>query len=468
MSELFLPSALARLRSAVVDAARKDFVGKRLGDVSSPFLVVDLDVLERNMTLMQSFCTANRLLLRPHAKLHKSRAFGAMQLEHGAVGMCVQKVSEAEQLCGMLDGASESGAAAAVRNLFISNEVIGAAKLRRVAKLAAYLHSGLDPASSRNTDDRYLAIAVDSASGVEQLAAMLRSERTFIHVLIEVNVGQNRGGCSPDLVGLAPVCAAIQAGCDVLVFGGLHAYHGGAQHIRTVEERERTIAHSVQLAQQAKNIVESLGLVVGIVTGAGTGTFFMHNANGLYGEVQPGSYLVMDRDYGENSVASATLSQRLTFEHALFLQCTVASCITDATGTRMVLDGGHKSAAIDCGGPAVAPFCFASDGNTTDEIPYVVADNGGDDHCILRLSNLNLVPRGASVVGPTTALELERLLRQRYGRVGETMWLVPGHCDPTFNLHDYVVCVRGLCAASNPRDVVVEDVVAVDGRGCQQ
>lgn len=487
MSELCLPSALARLRKAVVEAARKDFVGKRLVDIPSPFLVVDLDVMEKNMKLMQSFCTSKGLLLRPHAKMHKCRAFGAMQVRHGAVGMCVQKVSEAEQLSGMFDDEdiNDQGASAsspAVTNLFISNEAIGAAKLRRVAKLATFLHRGLQAATSHNKQERYLAIAVDSIEGVEQLAASLRSEGSFIHVLIEVNVGQHRGGCSPHHEHLAPLCAAIQAASDVLVFDGLHAYHGGAQHIRAVEEREATIAHSIQLAQQAKDIVEALGMPVSMVTGAGTGTYFMHDAHaGPYQEVQPGSYLVMDRDYGENSTTTSATSSSsscssgttTTFDHALFLQCTVGSCVTDAAtgGTRIVLDGGHKSAAIDCGGPAVAPFCLASSSSSassSDATPYVVAENGGDDHCILKCSSLNLVPRGGHPISPTTRVELQELVTQRFGRVGETIWLVPGHCDPTFNLHDYVLCVRGLVTSSQPRDVVVENVVSVDCRGCQQ
>lgn len=468
---------MATMRRVIAAAARKDFVGKTLAEVPTPFLVVDLDVLEKNMTSMQAFCNTNGLLLRPHAKMHKCRAFGAMQLRHGAVGMCVQKVSEAEQLSGMFDDPEScaSDTSAAVRNLFISNEIIGAAKLQRLAKLASFLHQGMTPSTSHNKCERYLAVAVDSVEGVQRLAEPLRREGTFVHVLIEVNVGQNRGGCPPTREALTPLCSAIQNNSDVLVFGGLHAYHGGAQHIRSVEERAATIAQSVQHAQDAKAIVEALGMPTGIVTGAGTGTFFLHGANELYGELQPGSYLVMDRDYGENATRhhNTTATPPPTFDHALFLQCTVGSCITDDVGTRLVLDGGHKSAAIDCGGPAVAPFCLRGDlgsavGFNAALLPYVVADNGGDDHCILRSSSLNVVPRGGNAVTAAVTSHAKDVLLQRYGRVGETLWLVPGHCDPTFNLHDYVVCVRGLTVSHLPRDVVVEDVVAVDCRGCQQ
>lgn len=458
-----LPAAITRMRREITEAARCDFVGKLLGDLPTPFLVVDMDVVERNLAAMQRYCSERKLLLRPHAKMHKSRTLSALQVRNGAIGMCVQKISEAEQLAGLFDEVERPDT---VRNLFISNEVTGMAKLRRVAHLAAFLHKGLDAATSHNRLDRYLAVAVDSVEGVVSLAEALREQPTFVHVLIEVNIGQSRGGCPPTVEALTPICTAICNAHDVLVFDGLHAYHGAAQHVRSVADRQAIMAHSIALAQQAKNIIEA-HMPVRIVTGAGTGTFFIEGNSNVYNEVQPGSYLVMDRDYGENGGGGGGEGAPPLFEHALYLQCTVGSYVDTADGSRIVLDAGHKSAAVDCGGPAVAPFCLRD--VHVDGVPYIVAENGGDDHCTLRSPCLKFLPsaRQAPPSAPQAAT-LEANLFKRYGCVGATLWLIPGHCDPTFNLHDYVICVRGLATAENPRAVVVEDVIAVDCRGCQQ
>jgi D-serine deaminase-like pyridoxal phosphate-dependent protein len=341
--------------------------GEPVEAIDTPALVIDLDAMEKNLAAMAAFARGHGVRLRPHAKMHKSAAIARLQMAAGAVGVCVQKTSEAEAL-----------ADAGIDDLYISNEVIDNGKLARVAALAARVR---------------LAIAVDSLVGVERLAAAMARSGATIEVFVEVDVGQGR-------CGIAPAAAA--------------------QHVRSVAEREAAAHRAAARARAAQAAIGALGIACRLVTGAGTGTFRFDVASGVWGEVQAGSYLFMDRDYADND-ADASAPR---FEHALFVKSRVIS----RGAAHAVIDAGHKSHAIDSGPPRLwqRPGTWAS---------------GGDEHGIVR------PPPGG---GPA---ELPAL--------GETVWLVPGHCDPTVNLHDRYVCVRGGLASG-----VVEAVWPIEARGC--
>ena len=206
-----------------------------------------------------------------------------------------------------------------------------------------------------------------------------------------------------------------------LRFAGLHAYHGSAQHLRGVGERRSAIAAAVAAAAHTRTLIEAAGLPVGLVTGAGTGTLVHEAASGVYGELQAGSFLFMDADYARNERESA----QPAFEHALFIKTQVIS----ARATLVVCDAGHKSHAIDSGLPLVHGL--------PPERALRFA-NGGDEHGIL-------YPEGP---------------KARLPALGRMLWLVPGHCDPTVNLHDHLIGVRGGLAHG-----VVERIIRVDARG---
>ena len=374
---------MTRTRAAAV-------VGASVNAIDTPALVIDLDAMQRNLVAMATFAREHRVLLRPHAKMHKSAAIAKMQMAAGAVGVCVQKLSEAEAL-----------ADAGVSDIFISNEVIAPHKLARLARLGQRIT---------------LAVAVDSSVGIERLADALTAAGSSVNVFVEIDVGQGRCGVAPTAAG----ALAHQVVSHALRFGGLQAYNGRAQHLRDATEREAAVRHSVALARAAQASVTAAGMVCPLVTGAGTGTFGFDAESGLYGELQAGSYLFMDRDYADNEWSARTPR----FEHALFVKSQVMS----RGSSHAVVDAGHKSHAIDSGLPAVWQR----------ELEY---SNGGDEHGILR-------PNATA-----TLTELPRL--------GDTVWLVPGHCDPTVNLHDHFVGVRGGLASG-----VVEAIWPIDSRGC--
>jgi 3-hydroxy-D-aspartate aldolase len=380
-------------------------IGQSVQHIDTPALVVDLDAMECNIERMARFAQQHGVLWRPHAKLHKCAQIAQLLQQAGACGHCVQKVSEAEAL-----------AAGGITNIFISNEVIAPAKLARVAKLAKAL----------NAQGGRLALAVDGEEGIHRLAQAMQHAQAgdaAIDVLVEINVGQNRCGAEPGepAVALAQAIAAQ----PTLRFAGLQAYHGGAQHLRTAEERQTAIAQVLQLIHRTRHALDRAGIAIALITGAGTGTMVNEAASGVYGEIQPGSFLFMDVDYAANQRDAA----QPMFEHALYVKTQVIS----RSSQHAVCDAGHKAHAIDSGLPKLHAL------PAEHALRFA---NGGDEHGVLHPD---------SAAGNTSGW---------LPALGETLWLIPGHCDPTVNLHDHLIGVRGGLFAG-----VVERILTVDGRG---
>ena len=367
--------------------------GMGIDAIDTPALVVDLDAFERNLVRMAEAVAAAGVRLRPHAKTHKSPLIARRQIALGAVGACCQKVSEAEIL---VDGG--------IDDVLVSNQVVGAGKLERLAALARRAA---------------LAVCVDDAGNARDLSAAAVRAGAEIGVLVEIDVGAGRCGVAPgaDAVRLGALVAALPG----LRFAGLQAYQGAAQHLRGADERRAAIGRAGELTSRTVAMLADQGLDCETVAGAGTGTFEIEAASGIWNELQAGSYIFMDADYARNRVADG--GPFTTFEHALFVFATVMSHPT--TG-RAVLDAGLKALAFDSGPPEV----FGRAG--------VVYDGASDEHGVLALDGSN------AVLG-----------------IGDKLLLVPGHCDPTVNLHDWYVGVRGLGTES----ALVEEVWPVAARG---
>jgi len=347
--------------------------GDSVDDIDTPALVADLDTLERNLDLMANAVRGAGVALRPHAKSHKCPDIARAQIERGAVGICCQKVGEAEAFV-----------AAGIRDVLVTNEIVGAAKLERLARLASSARIG---------------VLADDAANVRHIGAAARAAGVAIDVLVEVDVGANRCGTMPG----APAVAVAQviARTPGLSLRGIHAYHGAAQHLRSPEERRAAIAHAAQLARETKAAIEATGIRCPTVTGAGTGTWQHERDSGVYTEVQPGSYVFMDADYQKNALAP----DQHAFEQSLFVLATVMSA---PVRERAVVDAGLKAFAFDSGPPLV----YGAHGLT-----YAKAS---DEHGVLAVA--------ADAPPPL---------------IGDRLWLIPGHCDPTVNLYDWIVGVRG-------------------------
>ena len=344
--------------------------GDPVAAIDTPALVVDLDALTRNLDRMADATKGIRL--RPHAKSHKCAAIARAQLDRGAIGICCQKTDEAAAFV-------EAG----VRDVLVTNEVVGPSKLARLAELAR---------------DARIGVLVDALPSVAALSRAAERAAVVLDVYVEIDVGAHRCGVAPGepAVDLARAVDAAPA----LRFRGLHAYHGAAQHLREPAARRAAIASAAATARATRDLTGAAGIACEIVTGAGTGTWVHERDSQVYNELQPGSYIFMDVDYGRN----VTEAFDVRFEQSLFVLATVMSA---PVRERAIVDAGLKAFSFDSGLPAVHDRPGAT---------YVKAS---DEHGVLAVAE-DAVP-----------VEL-----------GERMLLVPGHCDPTVNLYDFLVGVR--------------------------
>jgi D-serine deaminase-like pyridoxal phosphate-dependent protein len=363
-------------------------VGDALADVDTPALIVDLDAFERNLAALAEAVRGKRVRLRPHAKSHKCPEIAKRQIAHGAIGICCQKVGEAEAFV-----------AAGITDVLVTNEIVGRRKLERLADLARSASVG---------------VLVDDPGNVADLAAAARRAGSTLEVLVEIDVGAHRCGVAPGAPALELARAVSSQAASGLRFGGLHAYQGSAQHLRRPAERRAAILRAVECARDTRDLIESSGISCATVTGAGTGTFLLECNSGAYTELQPGSYIFMDADYGRNELDSGAP----VFSQSLYVWTTVMSA---PAADRAIVDAGLKAFSVDSGLPLVA------------DRPELECTKASDEHGVLQ------VPIGA-----------EKL------RVGDKLRLVPGHCDPTVNLYDWLVGVR---------DGRVECVWPVSARG---
>jgi len=349
-------------------------IGAPLAEVDTPALVIDLEAFERNLAALPRLVASHSVKLRPHSKTHKSPIIALKQMALGAVGVCCQKVGEAEALV-------EGG----VSDILIANEVVGPAKLRRLAALARQAK---------------IAVCVDDPGNVADLEDAAAEFDAEVTVLVEIDVGAGRCGVAPGepALHLAQVIAASKH----LRFDGLQAYQGSAQHLRGFDERRAAIERATGLARDTKRMIEAAGIACPRVTGAGTGTFTFEAASGLYTELQCGSYVFMDADYNRNLDAAG--KPKPTFEQSLYVWATVMS---RPSPDRAIVDAGLKAFSTDSGMPVLPDFTDA------------VLARASDEHGRI------------DIKGRVEGLE-----------IGDKVRLTPGHCDPTVNLYDWYIGIR--------------------------
>ncbi len=363
-------------------------VGDALHEVDTPALVLDLDRFESNLERLMRSSTVRGTRVRPHAKSHKCVEIARRQIAAGAIGICCQKVSEAEVFL-----------AGGIEDVLVTNEIIGKRKVTALASLAVRYPKAT------------IGVCVDDVRQVRQLATACRALAAELDVYIEIDVGHGRAGV-PDTAAAIDLAREIKLHRS-LNLRGLQAYYGSAQHRRSVRERRQAITLAAGLAGAARDGLLAEALPCEIITGGGTGTFPYETGSGVYNEIQPGSYVLMDVDYSKNEFDPIAPA----FEPALY----ILSSVMSARGDRVTLDAGLKTFSTDSG-PAMPAF----EGWQVRGV--------SDEHTVLiRVAN----------DGPNLA-------------IGDKPLLIPGHVDPTINLHDVMVVVRN--------DVVI-DLWSIDARG---
>ncbi len=364
--------------------------GMAEADIQTPALVLDLDALERNIRKMGDYTKAHGMRHRVHGKMHKSVDVAKLQERlGGAVGVCCQKVSEAEVF-----------ARGGIRDILVSNQVRDPAKLDRLARMP-----GLGAR---------VIVCVDDIDNVAELSAAATRHGTMLECLVEIDCGAGRCGVTT----AAEVVAIARAigGAGGLKFTGIQAYQGAMQHLDSYDDRKAKLDIAIAQVREAVDALKAEGIGCDLVSGGGTGSYYFESNSGVYNELQCGSYAFMDADYGRILDKDGNRIDRGEWENAFFILTQVMS---HAKADKAIVDAGLKAQSVDSGLPVI----FGRN-----DVEYVKCS---DEHGV--------------VADPGGAL-----------KVGDKLRLVPGHCDPTANVHDWYVGVR---------DGVVECVWPVSARG---
>ncbi len=322
-----------------------------------------------------------------------AKAAGMRHRSHGKMhkSVDVQKLQEslggACGVCCQKVSEAEVFARGGIKDVLVSNQVTAPNKIDRLARIP-------------NLGARAIC-CVDDIANVADLSAAAVTHGTQIECLVEIDCGAGRCGVTntPAVVELAK---AID-GAEGLKFAGLQAYQGAMQHLDSYEERQGKTQIAIDMVKDAVETLKGEGLECDIVGGGGTGSYYFESASSVFNELQCGSYAFMDADYGRILDKDGNRIDEGEWENALFLLTTVMS---HAKADKAIVDAGLKAQSVDSG----LPFIY---GRT--DVEYVKCS---DEHGV--------------VADPEGVL-----------KVNDKLKLVPGHCDPTCNVHDWYVGVRG-------------------------
>lgn len=287
-------------------------IGSSLAEIDTPALLLDLDLMERNIDRMSTLFRNLPAKLRPHAKTHKTPSIAHKQLAAGAIGITCAKLGEAEI---MVQGG--------IRDVLIANQIVGARKIARLMSLA------------RHAD---LIVAVDDVRNVEDLSLAAQAVGISLRVLMEVDVGMRRCGVTPGQPALALAQQVQRA--PGLSFAGLMGYEGHLVFVPDLAERERRVDTDMPVLLETVRLLTSHEIPVPIVSAGGTGTALITGKLPYITEIQAGSYVFMDGRY--------KTIEGVDFDCALTLLTTVVS---RPQPDRVIIDAGMKTLTHEFGLP---------------------------------------------------------------------------------------------------------------------
>ena len=322
-----------------------------------------------------------------------AKAHGMRHRTHGKMhkSVDVQKLQEslggACGVCCQKVSEAEVFARGGITDVLVSNQVRDPAKIDRLARL---------PKLGART-----ICCVDDLANVADLSAAAQKHGTQIECLVEIDCGAGRCGVTttPEVVDIAKAIDAAEG----LKFAGIQAYQGAMQHLDDYNERKAKIDIAVAMVKDAVDTLKAEGLDCDIVGGGGTGSYYFESNSGVYNELQCGSYAFMDADYGRILDKDGKRIDQGEWENAFFI---LTSVMSHAKPDKAIVDAGLKAQSVDSGLPVIYG---------RDDVKYVKCS---DEHGV--------------VMDPDGVLS-----------VNDKLKLVPGHCDPTANVHDWYVGVRG-------------------------
>tara|TARA_R100000789_G_scaffold14993_1_gene18546 strand:+ start:3442 stop:4605 length:1164 start_codon:yes stop_codon:yes gene_type:complete len=321
-----------------------------------------------------------------------AKAHGMRHRTHGKMHKSVdvqrlqEKLGGACGVCCQKVSEAEVFARGGIKDILVSNQVRDPAKIDRLARL---------PKLGART-----ICCVDDLANVADLSSAAQTHGTEIECLVEIDCGAGRCGVTTtrDVVAIAK---AID-GSEGLKFSGLQAYQGAMQHLDSYDERKAKIDIAVAMVKDAVDTLKAEGLDCDIVGGGGTGSYYFESNSGVYNELQCGSYAFMDADYGRILDKDGKRIDQGEWENAFFI---LTSVMSHAKADKAIVDAGLKAQSVDSGLPVIYG---------RDDVEYIKCS---DEHGV--------------VMDPNGAL-----------KVNDKLKLVPGHCDPTANVHDWYVGVR--------------------------
>lgn len=348
--------------------ASAHLVGASLDALDTPSLIVDLDVMERNMARIVGACAAGGVGWRPHCKSHKSPDIARLQMAAGAIGITCAKLSEAEMLVD-----------AGIRDILIANQIVGPVKIARLMRLR------------RRAD---IAVAVDGAENVAELAQAAGAAGVRLRVLVEVDTGTERAGVVPG----EPVLelARIVATHPSLHLAGVMSWEGHTTRIADAGEKRRAIEQAVGALVDSARLCRDAGIPIDIVSCGGTGTFETSATIAGVTEIQAGGGIFGDVRY--------RTIYHVPVDYALTVLATVTS---RPTPTRIIADAGKKAMSTDAGAPI--PL----------DVPEVERVGFSAEHAKIELTHPSASPQ-----------------------VGERIRFVVGYADTTVHLHAEIFAVR--------------------------
>ncbi len=322
-----------------------------------------------------------------------ARAHGMRHRVHGKMHKSVDVAKLQETLggaCGVCCqkvSEAEVFARGGIRDVLVSNQVRDPAKIDRLARM---------PRLGART-----ICCVDDLANVADLSEAAQRHGTQIECLVEIDCGAGRCGVVTTEA-VVEIAKAIDA-APGLKFAGIQAYQGAMQHMDSYDDRKAKIDVAVAMVRDAVAALLADGLECDIVGGGGTGSYYFESTSGVYNELQCGSYAFMDADYGRILDKDGKRIDQGEWENALFI---LTSVMSHAKPGKAIVDAGLKAQSVDSGLPVI----FGRD-----DVKYVKCS---DEHGVVE--------------------DTDNVLK-----VNDKLRLVPGHCDPTCNVHDWYVGVRG-------------------------
>jgi 3-hydroxy-D-aspartate aldolase len=319
-----------------------------------------------------------------------AKAMGVRHRVHGKmhksvdIALLQEKLGNSCGVCCQKVSEAEVFARGGIKDVLVSNQVRQPEKIDRLARMP-------------KLGARVLC-CVDDLDNVADLAAAVAKHGTEIECLVEIDCGAGRCGVGEGQP-VVDIAKALEA-APGLKFAGIQAYQGAMQHMESFTDRQEKTSLATAMVVRTIEMLKAEGLECDIVGGGGTGSYYFEGSSGVFNELQCGSYAFMDADYQRiHDKEGKKISE---FENSLFI---LTSVMSHTKADKAICDAGLKVQSVDSG----LPYIFGRD-----DVEYIKCS---DEHGVIS--------------DPDGVL-----------KINEKLKLVPGHCDPTCNVHDYYVGVR--------------------------